>query len=221
MKMYKTGLALSVVLATPLAAQAADAPFTVSFEGTQFSIVEQAPHLNETPLQVFGVFEYKKDDVFSGADVEMDEGLHGLIQDIRKSHKFQGRLAETVLLKPTNSTVLPKQVLVMGLGDRKGFKATDMNQVGATDIGVVCRAGLTEFAHASDVQDGGGKADAGVVAEHVLTGMIQAMRLQKYLSDKGMADTCKVSKIVYLAGPKFFKETTAALTKVTTAMATK
>jgi cytosol aminopeptidase family protein len=204
------------------AASAGQAPFPVVFEGVRFDIVEQAPHLQDTPLQVFGVVEYKTGDGFTGADVEMDEALHGLIQDLRKNHRFEARLGENILLTPTNSTVVAKRVLVMGLGDPSAFKAQFMDQLGATDIREVCRMGLSEFTHASDVQDAGlVQISAGLVAEHVFTGMIKALRLQQYLASKGMAEPCPIKHISYLAGPKYFRETTEALTKATTSMAPK
>jgi hypothetical protein len=216
-------MAVGLVCAAAGRAFAADAPFVVNFEGIQFDIVEQAPHLQKTPLQVFGVAEYKKGDIFSNADPEMDEALNGIVQDLRKSHRFEGRLAENILLTPTNSTVAAKRVLVMGLGDPSKFKAQDMDLVGSTDIREACRLGLSEFTHASDVQDAGlgTVAPAGKVAESVLSGMIKAIRLQQYLASKGMAEPCGLKHITYLAGPKFFKETTKALTKVTTSMAQK
>jgi hypothetical protein len=211
--MKKIFLFLGIFLAT--AANAA-----INFEGVEFDVIEQAPHLNSTPLQVFGVFEYKKGEDFSGADVEMDEGLRGVIQDMRKSsaldHRFDGRLGETLLLlPPANSKVVPKRVLVMGLGDPGKFTAEEMNQVGATGVREACRLGLTEFSHASDVQDGGVHTPAGPVAENVLTGMIQALRLQKFLASKGMSEACPLKKITLLAGPKYFKETTEVLKRVT------
>jgi hypothetical protein len=197
---------LTFLLASMTWAATAPAPFTVNFEGVQFSVVEQSPHLNSTQLQVFGVFEYQKDENFSGADVEVDEVLHGVIQEIRKnpSHLFEGRLGETLLLQPSDSKVVPKRILVMGLGDASKFRPEEMSQVGATGVREACRLGLSEFAHASDVQDGGVHTPAGPVAESVLKGMIQALRLQKFLTEKGMAEVCPLKKIVLLAGPKFF-----------------
>jgi hypothetical protein len=214
---FTLGFAVALSWYSNSRAAAAPTPFTVNFEGVQFSVVEQSPHLNSTPLQVFGVFEYKKGEDFSGADVEMDELLHGVIQEIRKSfeHGFQARLGETLLLQPSDSKIVPKRVLVMGLGDSSKFKAEEMNQVGATGVREACRLGLTEFAHASDVQDGGVHTPAGPVAENVLNGMIQALRLQRFLAEKGMIEACPLKKITLLAGPKFFKETTETLGRVT------
>jgi hypothetical protein len=218
MTMYKT-LAVSVFLFLSAATgHATDQPFNTNFDGIQFSIVEQAPHLNPVGLQTFGIFAYGPSDVFSGADIEMDAGLHGVVQDMRKNHRFEAKLGETILLKPNDTAIVPKQVLVMGLGDRTKLKVSDMKQIGATAIREACRLNMTEFGFAPDVQDGGGHLPPEKVTENVVTGMIQAIRLQKYLADKKMAEPCPVNRVILLAGPKFFEQTTKALTRATQSM---
>lgn len=214
-KKFSIQLLLAVTLCIPFAmadeaSKLQPAPkHTVSIDGIEVDIVEQAPHLMVAPMQVFGAFKYeKKNDGFSGADVEMDEGFKGEIQSLRKNHGF-GHLAESILLTPPlGGAVVPQKVLFMGLGDIKKFKPEDMKQVGAADVRTACGLGLGEFSHASDVQDGGmTKFNAGIIAEQVVTGIIGEIRTEKALADKGLIKPCNIKKISYLAGPKYLQDT--------------
>lgn len=188
---------------------------TVTIDGVEFDLVEQAPQLMVAPLQVFGAFEYqKKNDGFSGSDIEMDEGFKGLIQDLRKNDHF-GQLAENIVLTPPQGgTVVPQKVLLMGLGDPKKFSSQDMKKIGQTEVRVACQMGLDNFSHASDVQDGGVHAPPGAIAENVVEGIIAELRTQKQLADKGAVAPCNIKKVALLVGPKYLQDTEASFEKL-------
>jgi hypothetical protein len=187
---------------------------TFTRDGIQFDVVEQAPQLMTTPLQVFGVFSFTPGDSFTGADVEMDEGFKGLIQELRKHHDFGGHLGESILLKSDGKSVAPSHVLVIGLGDRKSFKPKSMQQIGRTGIREACRLGMSEFSHASDVQDGGvHQYSPDQITENTLAGMLSELAIQRMIEKRGYSEVCHLKHITLLAGSKFYDDTVLAVQK--------
>ena len=183
----KSMVLLSILFIASLTTYATE-PKSTTFvkDGIRFEVVEQAPQLMSTPLQVFEVFAYKAGDSFTGADVEMDEGFKGLIQELRKQHGLGANLGETLLLK----------------------------SVGQTEIQEACRLGLSEFSHAADVQDGGvHRYGAGQIATNIIKGLRTGLAIQRMIESRGYSDPCPLKRISILAGPKFYDDTVSAVQK--------
>jgi hypothetical protein len=72
------------------------------------------------------------------------------------------------------------------------------------------RLGVTSYSHASDLKDGGIESPTAEVADGVITGALDALAAQRYLSEKGASPAPSVGKLTLLAGPAFFADTTAA-----------
>src|SRR5215510_15570455 len=66
--------------------------------GPGVNVVVQSPPDMDAPLQIMCFFEYRDGESFTGANVEADQKLHGLILELRKSGKFTGRSLETLLI---------------------------------------------------------------------------------------------------------------------------
>jgi hypothetical protein len=214
-------IALATVPPTVLAA----APAVVGTEakvgqvdGLAVVVKVQGPSTQETPLQVACLFEYVEGDIFKAPPalpaavngmVHLDQALHGLVTDLRKSGKFGGHALETLLIVPPKGTIPAERLLLIGLGDRKTFTPTLMRQVGAVGMREALRLGVRSYSHASDLKDGGIEAPVAEVADAVLGGAFDALRAQRYLSEKGASPAPSVHQLTLLAGPAFFADTTA------------
>ncbi|HTB56457.1 MAG TPA: M17 family peptidase N-terminal domain-containing protein [Polyangia bacterium] len=219
-------LALLIALAMIPAAVRAATPTPVGTEakigqvdGLTVVIKVQGPSAQGTPLQVACVFEYVEGDIFKSPPalpaaangmVHLDQALHGLVTDLRKSGKFAGHALETLLITPPKGTIPAKRLLLIGLGDRKAFTPALMRQVGTVGMREALRLGVTSYSHASDLKDGGIDSPTAAVADGVLTGSFDALRAQRYLSDKGASPAPSVHTLTLLTGPAFFTDTTAA-----------
>jgi hypothetical protein len=173
----------------------------------------EGPSTAKAPLQVACVFEYTEGDIYNSPPalppavngmVHLDEAFKGLITDIRKSGKFKGHAFETILITPPAGTISAKKLLIIGLGDRNSFKPGMMADVGSVALREALKLGVTYFAFASDLKDGGIDSPTADVADDITKGVIQAYRTEEYLKGKGMATYKPLEKVILLAGPSFF-----------------
>jgi hypothetical protein len=182
----------------------------VAFEGTV-----EGPSTEVTPLQVACVFEYTEGDIFKSPPalppaangmLHLDEALHGVITDIRRSGGFTGHALETLLVTPPTGTIAARQLLLIGLGPRQTFTPDLMIVVGRVAMREALRRGVTRFAFASDLKDAGIDSPTGRVAGNVVKGIVDAYRTQRYLKSKGVADYAPMTRVTLLAGPAFFAD---------------
>ena len=69
-------------------------------------------------MQIVCLFEYTEGDIFNppalpkelNGMVHVDEALHGLITELRKSRKFSGYRYETLLIDPPANTIPAKKL---------------------------------------------------------------------------------------------------------------
>ena len=85
-----------------------------------------------------------------------------------------------------------------------------MKQVGAVGMREALRLGVTSHSHASDLKDGGIESPTAAIADAVVTGALEALAAQRYLSEKGASPAPSVGQLTLLACPAFFADTTAA-----------
>lgn len=215
-------LALATIVTTTTMAQVVDTTAKMTPAGTTkvwgkvdgiaLEGVVEGPGSTGTPLQVPCVFEYTEGDIFNAQAlpaklngmVHLDNAVHGLITELRKEGKFTGHAYETLLITPPAGTMKAKQLLLIGLGDRKQFNADLMTNVGAVALREALKLKVTSFAFASDLKDAGVESPTALVAENVVKGIINAYRTQEYLKEKHMAVFAPVTKVQLLAGPYFF-----------------
>ena len=86
-------------------------------DGVEIEAIVQSPSAQETPLQVVCLFEYTEGDIFNSPPalpkelngmVHVDEALHGLITELRKTNKFEGKFLKHCLLFHLKILFLPK-----------------------------------------------------------------------------------------------------------------
>lgn len=173
----------------------------------------QGPSATNTPLQVACVFEYSEGDIFNPPALpaplngmrHLDDALNGKITEIRKTGKFAGHALETLLITaPPGSGLKAQKLLLIGLGSRSQFTPELMESVGAVALREALRIGVTSFAFASDIKDGGIESPTAAVASYVTKGIINAYRVQAYLKQNKLYSYKPLTSVTLLAGPAFF-----------------
>lgn len=192
-------------------------------DGVDIEVIVQSPAGQETPLQIVCLFEYTEGDIFNSPPalpkelngmLHVDESLHGLITELRKTNRFEGHALETLLISPPAYTIPAKKLLIIGLGNRNDFKPEMMRMIGVTGMREALRLGVSSYAHASDLKDAGISSPTSEVAGYVIQGAIQAYRTQRYLEKQGASNAVTVTKVTLLSGPAYFADSKAGIKKV-------
>jgi hypothetical protein len=191
--------------------------------GVDIELLVQGPAAQATPLQIICVFEYTEGDITTSPPalpkelnglLHVDEALHGLITELRRSNKFGGKLLETLLITPPANTILAEKLLIVGLGNRNNFKPEIMKLVGITGMREALRLGVSSYSHASDLKDSGIDSPVGVVGGYIVSGAAEAYQTQMFLYKQQASPPLTVKKLTLLAGPAFFEDTKAGIEAV-------
>lgn len=191
--------------------------------GIEIEAVVQGPSAQETPLQIVCLFEYTEGDIFNSPPalpkalngmVHVDEALKGLITDLRKTNRFEGKLLETLLIIPPSGSMAAKKLLLIGLGNRKDFKADIMRLVGIVGMREALRLEVNSYSHASDIKDAGIDSPTAEVAGNVIKGALEAFLTQSYLKERGASEPLTVTKLALLSGPAYFEDSQNGIKKI-------
>lgn len=189
----------------------------------EIETVVQGPSAQETPLQIICLFEYTEGDIFNSPPalptalngmVHVDEALKGLITDLRKTNRFEGKLLETLLIIPPSGSIAAKKLLLIGLGNRKDFKADIMRMVGVVGMREALRLGVNSYSHASDIKDAGIDSPTAEVAGNVIKGALEAFLTQSYLKERQASEPLTVTKLTLLSGPAYFEDSQKGIKKI-------
>lgn len=192
-------------------------------DGVSIEAKVQSPSGQDTPLQIVCLFAYTDGDIYTSPPalpkalngmVHVDEALSGLITEIRKTNKFEGKLLETLLITPPEKTIAAKKLLIIGLGKRQEFKPEIMRLIGLTGMREALRLGVDSYSHASDLKDAGIDSPTEDVAGYVIQGALEAYQTQRYLKKKNASDNLTVTKITLLTGPAYFEDSKYGVKKV-------
>src|SRR3954469_13798122 len=120
----------------------------------------EGPYTADVPLQIVCYFRYTEDGAkrMTGAPVELDKELGGVINALRSRKEFIGNELETMLLTPKKGSINAQQLLLIGLGDESQLSLDTMEQVGRAAIREAHRLGATKVAFAPLLRDQGNKA---------------------------------------------------------------
>ena len=146
--------------------------------------------------------------------LHVDEALKGIITELRKTNKFEGKDLETLLITPPANTIPAKKLLMIGLGNRNEFKPEKMLMIGVTGMREALRLGVSSYAHASDLKDAGISSPTADVAGYVIQGAIEAFQTQKYLKEQNASNALTVNKVTLLTGPAYFEDSKEGVKKV-------
>lgn len=206
-----TGFAQAQKLATP-----GTSAVLGQIDGITIATAAQAPSNQQTPLQVICVFQYTEGDIFNSPPalsrnlnglVHVDDALKGMLTELRKSGRFEGRALETILITPPAGSMPAEKLLIIGLGDRKSFDPELMTSVGRVEMREALRLGVSSYSHASDLKDAGIDSPTGTVAVNVVKGAINAYETERFLKDHSLSNFQPMAKITLLAGPAYFQIT--------------
>jgi hypothetical protein len=226
MKTFTTGMAgLCFFLLFAIRVQAQELPTVGTAQvigkanGIAVEVKVQSPSAQATPLQIACVFEYTEGDITNppalpaqlNGMLHLDDALHGIITDLRKSGKFTGHAFETLLITPPAGTIPAKQLLLIGLGNRNAFNAEVMYTVGSIGMREALRLGVSAYSHASDIKDAGIDSPTAEVAENVVKGALDAYNTQVLLKEKKMSVFKPMMKLTLLSGPAFYAPSSAAV----------
>lgn len=218
-------LLLTVVAQTPLCAAAAALGTKESLgkkEGVEIEVLVQSPSAAKTPLQIVCLFEYTEGDITTSPPalpkelngmLHVDEALHNLITELRKTDKFEGHALETLLIVPPPNTIAAEKLLLIGLGNRNEFKPEMMRLVGITGMREALRLQVPSYAHASDLKDAGFSSPTAAVAGFVIQGALEAMRTQLYLKQHNASEALTVTKVTLLSGPSYFEDSKTGISE--------
>ena len=144
----------------------------------------------------------------TGAPVELDKELGGVISRLRERGEFEGAELETLLLLPPKGSIKAKALLLVGLGEEDSLSLDRMEQVGRVALREAARLGVRRVAFAPILRDQGStKLATGDVARVVVKGVLLAYDTEKRLQNEGLAEEWTLEEWTCEAGPVYFDET--------------
>jgi hypothetical protein len=164
----------------------------------------------DAPLQIVCYFKYTSERVkrMTGAPIELDNRLGGVIAALRERGEFVGDELETMLIVPPPGGVKAKALLLVGLGDEASLSTATMERVGRVALREATRLGVRKAAFAPLIRDQGNTAiPAGEIAQALARGVILARDTESRLAKEGLAKGRVPEEWVMEAGPKYFDET--------------
>jgi hypothetical protein len=176
----------------------------------------EGPYTAEVPLQVVCYFKYTKDGAqkMSGAPVELDKHLGGVIGALRERGEFTGDELETILITPSEGSIKAKALLLIGLGDETKLSLETMERVGKVALREAARLGVGKVAFAPLIRDQGNSTlNTGDVETAVVRGMLLAYDTESRLRKEGFGKAYTLEEWWVEAGPAYYDETVAGVKK--------
>jgi len=178
--------------------------------GVAVKVRMEGPYTAETPLQVVCYFKYTPERArrMTGAPVELDKELDGVISSLRERGEFVGDGLETLLLIPPKDSIKAKALLLVGLGEEGTLSLARMERVGRVALREASRLGARRVAFAPLIRDQGNtKFGTGDVEAAVVKGMLLAYDTERRLQREGLAKEWTLDGWEVEAGPAYFDET--------------
>jgi hypothetical protein len=188
-----------------------DAPHKVKLK-----VRMEGPYTADVPLQIICYFKYTPERAkrMSGAPVELDKRLGGMIGSLRERGEFVGDELETLLITPPKDSIKAKALLLVGLGDEENLSLTLMERVGRVSAREAARLGVHQVAFAPLIRDQGNtKIGTGDVETAVVRGMLLAYDTEKRLQKESLAKEFTLDEWNVEAGPTYFDETITGVQK--------
>jgi cytosol aminopeptidase family protein len=178
----------------------------------------EGPYTADVPLQIVCYFKYTPEGVkrMSGAPVELDKKLGGVIASLRTRGQFIGDELETILITPPKNSIKAKSLLLIGLGPEESLSLKVLERVGRVSLRQAAQAGVKRVAFAPLIRDQGNtKISAGDAEVAVVQAMLLAYDTEKRLQKEGLARPFTLDEWIVEAGPDYFDETVTAVEKAT------
>jgi hypothetical protein len=150
----------------------------------------------------------------SGAPVELDKRLGGVIAALRERGEFVGDQLETLLIIPPKDSIKAKALLLVGLGDEDALSLKLMEAVGRVSLREAARLSVSRVAFAPLLRDqGSSKLGTGDVETAVVRGMLLAYDTEKRLQKEGLSKEFTFDEWNVEAGPAYFDDTVVGVQK--------
>jgi hypothetical protein len=174
----------------------------------------EGPYTADVPLQIVCYFMYTPEGVkrMSGAPVELDKKLGGVIAALRARGEFAGDRLQTVCITPPKSSIKANALLLIGLGSEEKLSLQLLEGVGRAGLREAAARGVKRVAFAPLIRDQGNtKFSAGDVETAVVRGMLLGYDTDKRLQKEGLASPFTLAEWIVEAGPQYFDETVTAV----------
>lgn len=176
----------------------------------------EGPYTADVPMQVVCYFKYTPDGAkrMSGAPVELDHKLGGIIASLRARGEFIGDELETLCIMPPKDSIKAKTLLLVGLGNEEALSLKVMERVGRVSLREAARAGVKRVAFAPLLRDqGNSKLPVGDVEVAVVGAMLLAYDTELRLQKQGLAKPFALEEWIVEAGQTYFDETVTGVEK--------
>src|SRR5437016_1515225 len=184
--------------------------------GVKIRVRMEGPYTADVPLQVVCYFKYTPEGAkrMTGAPVELDKKLGGVIASLRERSEFAGDELETLWITPPKNSIPAKALLLVGLGPEDSLSLKVMERVGRASLRAAAKAGAKRVAFAPLIRDQGNtKLPTGDVEIAVVRGMLLAYDTEVRLQKEGLARPFTLDEWIVEAGPQYFDETVTAVDK--------
>jgi Cytosol aminopeptidase family, N-terminal domain len=191
--------------------KALDAPNKVTIK-----VRMEGPYTADVPLQIVCYFKYTPEGVkrMSGAPVELDKQLGGVITSLRERGEFAGDRLQTLGIMPPKNSIKAKALLLIGLGSENELSLKLLEGVGQAGLRDAATRGVKRVAFAPLIRDQGNTTlSTGDVEIAVVRGMLLAYDTEKRLQKAGLASPYTLDEWIVEAGPMYFDETVATVEK--------
>jgi hypothetical protein len=174
----------------------------------------EGPYTADVPLQVVCYFKYtpalaKR---LTGAPVELDKELGGVIGALRERGEFVGDELETLVIIPPAGSIKAKGLLLVGLGNESGLSLDLMERVGKVALREASRLGASRVAFAPLIRDQGNSTlDTGEIERAVIRGVLLAYDTDKRMQKQALAKPFTLEQWNAEAGAAFFDSTKVGL----------
>src|SRR5262245_20103871 len=179
----------------------------------------EGPYTADVDLQVVCYFKYTDAGAnrTSGAPVELDKRLGGVINSLRSRGEFRGDYLETLVLTPRPGSIKAKALLLVGLGDEDQLSLDTLQQVGRAAQREAHLLHATKVGFAPLIRDQGNKTlDVGAVETSVVRGMLLAYDTDRRLQAEGLSDKYELAEWWVEAGPAYFDDTVGGVRQAVT-----
>ncbi|MVW59829.1 peptidase M17 [Massilia sp. NEAU-DD11] len=157
-------------------------------DGVQFDVVAWGPSHADVDVSVACMFEHEMNGGMAGGLLELDQALGGQLARLRSAGAFRAQPLETLLITSPPPAVVPRAVLVIGMGDPALLDGEMLRRACRVALREAVRHGAVSMAFAPSVLDAGHTDNAPLDMQNVmLDGMLGALRAEHMLADAGLA----------------------------------
>lgn len=182
--------------------------------GVRIKVRMEGPYTADVSLQIVCYFKYTAGGAkrMSGAPIELDKKLGGVITSLRERGEFIGDQLETLLIRPPKNSIKANALLLVGLGDEENFSLKVLEGVGRVGLREASKLGASRVGFAPLIRDqGNSKLSAADVEIAVVKSMLLAYDTEKRMQSEGLAKPFDLTEWIVEAGPAYFDETAVAV----------